>query len=889
MKQTIGVGIIARNSESTIRRCIKSFEAHVDQIVVVLAGKSTDKTAREAKKGSSKVELYDFEWIDDFSAARNFCFSKLNTDFNFWCDADDEIINAENLRKLAEGAEDSIGAVWLPYHYAVDEFQNPTTIYERERLLRAKYGWLWKSRLHETVSPLTECKFVRSDQVIIKHNHLAGAPRHERNFKLLNIMLKESPDDKRVWLYLGHQNFAARNFAESAEWYIKFGSDEGAVMVERYQALCYGCKALREVKDSQAVDVALMAVALCPEYKDAYLEMAHGYLMLGDYDKAIHWAKVSEVKELIKQPPAVIFINPLDYTFNKYALYSECYLKKGDFDTALAYLEKAYAIRPVPDVKGNISYISKMKMRNRVADSIKVLAVHLLDTREIVKLKSLLDCTPYWFRDLPDYEMLKSGADKYSEQLVDNPEIVANGKGVLVNIGNALDPKKTLAELDKKYEKVTAVCPMPSPDSKQINAYSQRDMEEIVMASEGRHLLNLQREESRIICEYENKELDGLKVRMFVGQGLEYWSPQTIKNVGCGGSETSAAWLSREFANKGCYPILYATDTQVWDGVVYRHHSNFSPNGTACHLFISSRVPDVLTNDIPAKQKYLWVHDISCFERLTPEIAGSIDAIVALSKWHAGHLKRAYPFLKDAEVIDLDRNRLAYKDNWTGATYFEDAVASKLPKIAIIGDGIDTERFKDKSDTRVSNRFIWCSSPDRGLEELLQMWPLVRKSMPDAELKIFYGWDYFDKYLFMPAQREYKERLLKLIKQDGVEWCGRVGQDQIARELMKADIMLYPPHDFRETYGIAFLEAQAAGVVCFYRQNGALGETIGDRGVPLSMKAKPEEIVQKINNTMANRELVSSLRDKGREYAMKRDWSVQAEKFLKLYGRLDNG
>ena len=83
MHQTIGVGLIARNAGTTIKQCIKSFAPFVEQIVVVLAGKSTDNTAKEARKGSSKVELYNFEWIDDFAAARNFSFSKLNTDWLF--------------------------------------------------------------------------------------------------------------------------------------------------------------------------------------------------------------------------------------------------------------------------------------------------------------------------------------------------------------------------------------------------------------------------------------------------------------------------------------------------------------------------------------------------------------------------------------------------------------------------------------------------------------------------------------------------------------------------------------------------------------------------------------------------------------------------------------
>ncbi len=36
--------------------------------------------------------VYDFEWIDDFSAARNFSFSKASKDYIMWLDADDIIL-----------------------------------------------------------------------------------------------------------------------------------------------------------------------------------------------------------------------------------------------------------------------------------------------------------------------------------------------------------------------------------------------------------------------------------------------------------------------------------------------------------------------------------------------------------------------------------------------------------------------------------------------------------------------------------------------------------------------------------------------------------------------------------------------------------------------------
>ena len=885
MTETIGVALIARNVEKTIKACLESIVGDVHQCVVVLAGKSTDKT-EEIVRSIKGVEVYNFDWVDDFAAARNFSFSKLKTDWLFWTDADDVILHSENMRGIIENIPKEVGAIWFPYHYALDEFGNVTTKYERERLLRAKQGWVWRGRLHETVSPLIPCKYVRTDKVIHVHNHLAGAPRNDRNFDLLHTMLKEDPTDKRIWLYLGHQNFAAMQWMKSAEWYLKFGQDMGALPLERYQALCYCTKALREMRDPQSIQVALTAIELYPEYRDAYLELAHSYLRAKQYDKAIHFAKLSEVKELIVEPPSIIFINPLDYTFNKYALLTECYIHKGDLATAMQYVRMTHQIRPSPDIEQNVKYIEQLILKQKVTDSMKTLAVHLLNNQEIVKLKHLLEASPYWFRELPEYDELRAGIEHYTKDLKSQPKIVVNKKDVKVNVGNAFDLVPLLDDLDKKYDKVTIISPYPKEKDTQINILSQSDIERLIINDPKRHIINLHLDQNRLICEYDRKQPEGLFFRFFVGQGLEHWNPKTIKEIGCGGSETAVAKVSHELSKHDNLAIVYSMDNEVWDGVMYRHFSKFMPEGSMCNVFISSRTPEVFDYDISSEQKWLWVHDISCYERLTPDRASRINAIIALSHWHVDHLKRTYPWLSKAEVIDMDDQDKTYEDGWCLNKYDEDEECVRIPKITIIGNGLDVDRFKGIKEKRIPNRFIWCSSPDRGLEELLNLWPLLKKKLPDAQLRIFYGWDYFDSSLHIPAQREFKERLRVLIKQDGVEWCGRVGQVQLAHELAKSDCMLYPPHQFRETYGIAFLEAQASGVLCFYRQNGALGETVGSRGIPLQMHLSNEEIVDKITSTLKDKMLCGKLRAEGKKYALKRTWGKQGEKMLELYNQL---
>lgn len=894
MGQTIGVAIIGRNVEATIKDCVESVIDHVDQVVVIKAGESTDKTPQildeMVKAHKDKLETYDFTWIDDFSAARNFSFSKLKTDWYLWIDADDVVYQPENLRKLIDAATPDLGCIWFPYHYAIDEFGNLATSYIRERLLRATCGWIWRGRLHETVGPIRNCRYVINEDVIMRHSPSAGDVRKDRNFRILNLMNQEDPNDKRVWLYLGHQNFACGYHGKAAEWYLKFGQDIGAIPIERYQALCYCTKSMREMRDRQCIEVALMALELFPQYKDAYLELAHSYLVFGDYDKAIFFAQMSDVKEpMIQEPPGIIFINPLEYTFSKYGLLAECNLKKGQHQEALKYMKQCYAVRPTKDVENNVKLIEGLIRKEQVQNGIRALAVELINTGEYIRIPSLLAACPYWYRDTGEYHTMQQKTDEHTKDIEEKPEIVEVDKSnVVVNIGRSVNPQDVLKELDKKYEHIKIVSPFPTEGSKHFNVHTQEELENLLMGAPDRRLVNLRVQPTGLLCEYDHRVIspDSLSIRFYVGQGLEFWSPETIKENGCGGSETSAALLSKSLAEKGHQPFVYAMDNQTYDGVIYRHHSGFNPQSINCHLFISSRVPDVFDYNIPAIQKWLWAHDICFWERLTPDRAEKIDCIIALSHWHVEHIKRVYPYLKEAEVIDLDDAEPTYEDNWTGFKVQDDYPLTKVPKIAIIGDAIDTSRFKGFHEDRVPYRFIWCSSADRGLEELLNMWPLIKKTMPEATLKIFYGWEYFDTTLHMQAQREFKQRILNLIQQDRVQWCGRIGQVQLAHELKQADALLYPPHPFRETYGITFLEAQAAGVMCFYRQNGALGETIGDRGIPIPMDAKPEQIAELIASTLGAKTRCGKIREQAKKYGKGRDWLGQADKFLTLYRRL---
>ena len=93
---TISVCMIVKNEEKILSRCLDCLRDIADEIIIVDTG-STDNTKEIAKKYTDKI--YDFEWIKDFSAARNYSLSFATKDYIYCADAD-EVIEPEEQKKF---------------------------------------------------------------------------------------------------------------------------------------------------------------------------------------------------------------------------------------------------------------------------------------------------------------------------------------------------------------------------------------------------------------------------------------------------------------------------------------------------------------------------------------------------------------------------------------------------------------------------------------------------------------------------------------------------------------------------------------------------------------------------------------------------------------------
>ncbi len=115
-----------------------------------------------------------------------------------------------------------------------------------------------------------------------------------------------------------------------------------------------------------------------------------------------------------------------------------------------------------------------------------------------------------------------------------------------------------------------------------------------------------------------------------------------------------------------------------------------------------------------------------------------------------------------------------------------------------------------------------------------------------------------------------------------IKFYGKVSNERIIEEFCKSDIWFYPTY-FTETYCISSLEAQMSGCVCITSDIGALQTTVGDRGILLSdsIVNNHKNCVSAVVDLMQDDELKTELRNKGREWAKKQDWSNMMEEWNK--------
>ena len=328
------------------------------------------------------------------------------------------------------------------------------------------------------------------------------------------------------------------------------------------------------------------------------------------------------------------------------------------------------------------------------------------------------------------------------------------------------------------------------------------------------------------------------EVVIFCGQAWEDWAPPSVLK-GIGGSEEAVIYLSKELVKIGYSVTVFNSCGDMageYEGVVYKPYYEFNLNDN--YSTVISWRQNFFTS-LKAKRKIIWLHDVPGEGMFTEETVKYFDKVIVLSDFHKSLLPKCVP----------------------------------EEKIFISSNGINIEDFQVNGVFRNNKRAIYTSSYDRGLQHLLEIWPDVRKEVPDAQLDIYYGWDTYDKMMATGARpASFKNAMVQLMNQPGITEHGRIGHKQLVKEFKKSGVWAYPSH-FEEISCISAMKAQASGCVPVCTDYAALKETV-KAGIKVEGRCSDAEVKQKFKES-----LIEIFKDEKRQDVLRTEVLKHKEEF----------
>lgn len=232
--------MIVKNEEANLESCLSGISPFVEEIIIIDTG-STDRTKEIAIKYTENV--FDYTWIHDFSAARNFSIEKANNEYILVLDSD-EIVDQMDIHKIQQLIDRNPTKVGRLLR--INEFSRRGISYkysERVTRLFSKKYYHYEGIIHEQVVPITKEKNNEANDssifdvnldkaqsedylipLTIRHSGYEGdlstrKRKTERNISLLKLALQQTPNDPYILYQLGKSYYMEEDYENAREFF----------------------------------------------------------------------------------------------------------------------------------------------------------------------------------------------------------------------------------------------------------------------------------------------------------------------------------------------------------------------------------------------------------------------------------------------------------------------------------------------------------------------------------------------------------------------------------------------------------------------------------------------------------------------------------------------
>jgi glycosyltransferase involved in cell wall biosynthesis/Flp pilus assembly protein TadD len=774
--------MIARNEEAHLRRCLASVRGLVDDIVVVDTG-STDATVGIARELGARI--FTFAWRDDFSLARNFALEQVTSDWILSLDADEAIAARDHasIRASLSAAE-------------VDGAPDGVIVPQRHYLTSgAVVGWQPGPGGYDEGLPYPG--FCDVDCLRLFRNR----PRLRFRNRLHETVVSTDPT---------HPLSTTRG-----EWVIHHFGKAGAPAVLEEKNTAYLRIGLKKIDDqpddpqahyelgilyaemaqpNRALPCFERAATLSPRFRDTPLRLALCHARLGQHRQAL--VSLREADRILPQ------------------LGAEIALEEGNVHVALdddTAAERAYrrALRLNPQLTVVHVNLAQLHHRHQRVDA----ALGCLD-RALASNPKQPEALVMRARILTRQRRFEEASDCLSRlgESTD-PEVAAlRGAAALGrgDLAEAVTELRCSVSANPSVEAAWNLSTALEASGDPAGAFQAAAETLRLSPPEPAALVRFRQLAGDRFRERAHPDADSLTIFFYQPTSIAF-DARTPRTHGLGGTESALVYLAEALTRLGHRVVVFnnCDAPGCFDGVEYARWEGLAARSVRERpdALIGVRFWQLIGQARLAPLQILWsldAFDQPFLEQLgDARLRSEIDFVVLHSDWQAETFE-AHHHIPASRLV---RSRLGVAASTTAAP-----------------------RRPADADAR-GHRLAYASTPFRGLDILLDLFPRIRAACPDAELDVFSSMQVYG--VSADADRARFRALYEKAQQPGVNLVGTIPQLELAERLRQARILAYP-NTFPETFCVAAIEAQAAGCAVVTSRLGALPETVGDGGFCLS-------------------------------------------------------
>lgn len=354
MSLELSLCLIVKDEEPYLRRCVESFGAIYDELVIVDTG-STDRTVEIAREllATREGRLERFTWCDDFAAARNFACSLARAPWILMVDADERLSPDLSPRVILDAIRRAppqvlnLLLVDLTLHEGEIILSHPVN-----RLFRREPRVRWTGRIHESLTVTAEQQSLTS--ITLVHDNARKRQADARLRPEVSAMYERglladaeaTPESPRPLFYLANTLAERREWAAAIEAYRRYlafvgerGWKEEVWQAHLNIALCHS-----HLGDAAGCRRALLdAVAVDPMRGEAHLALGDRALAAGELAEARTWYQFAAT---LPPPRSSIFVDLHAYRVKPWWKLGTVLVEQGDHAAALAATEHALELSP---------------------------------------------------------------------------------------------------------------------------------------------------------------------------------------------------------------------------------------------------------------------------------------------------------------------------------------------------------------------------------------------------------------------------------------------------------------------------------------------------------------------------------------------------------------